>query len=66
MKNFNKLVRDKIPDIIRGQPRTEILSAASYISELDKKLDEEIAEYQESKNFRTHSGGRGRGYLRNL
>ena len=69
MKNFNKLVRDKIPDIIRedgGQPRTEILSAASYISELDKKLDEEIAEYQESKNFLTHSGGRGRGYLRNL
>ena len=54
LKNFNKLVRDKIPDIIRedgGQPRTEILSAASYISELDKKLDEEIAEYQDSKEL---------------
>ena len=54
MKIFNKLVRDKIPDIIReggGRPHTEILSAAAYITELDKKLDEEIAEYQESKEL---------------
>ena len=54
MKIFNKLVRDKIRDIIReggGIPYTEILSAAAYITELDKKLDEEIAEYQESKEL---------------
>lgn len=55
MKNslFNKLVRDKIPSIIESDGKTclsEILSDANYIRLLDEKLNEECAEYQESKS----------------
>jgi predicted house-cleaning noncanonical NTP pyrophosphatase (MazG superfamily) len=52
MQEFRKLVRDKIPDIIRQQgetPRIEILSDDAYLTELDKKLFEEMEEYQGSK-----------------
>ncbi len=51
---FNKLVRDKIPDMIINEgliPETRILSDEEYISELDRKLDEEIAEYHQDKNL---------------
>ena len=44
----NKLVRDKIPEIIEKAGKTpvsHILSDKEYISELDKKLNEECAEY---------------------
>jgi len=54
MQEFNKLVRDKIPDMIRQQGETasiEILSDNEYLAELDKKLSEEIEEYQESKEL---------------
>lgn len=54
MQAFNKLVRDKIPDIIKQQgwsPCTEILSDDRYLIELDKKLAEEIEEYQKSKEL---------------
>lgn len=54
MREFKKLVRDKIPDIIKQQgvtPYIEILSDDKYLLELDKKLNEEIKEYQESKDL---------------
>ncbi len=50
----NKLVRDKIPEIIDNAgktPVTHILSDDEYISELDKKLNEECAEYQADKSL---------------
>ncbi len=48
----NKLVRDKIPDIIRGngdKPVTRKLDANSFKRELWRKLQEEIAEFLESQ-----------------
>ncbi len=48
---YNKLVRDKIPDIImrRGdKPVTQILDAGAYRRELRRKLQEEVAEFGES------------------
>ena len=51
---MGKLVRDKIPDIIRAAgktPVTEILSNEEYLKELDKKLNEEVAEYQADKSI---------------
>ena len=47
-KFYNKLVRDKIPEIIECDGKrciTEILSEEDYISALDKKIGEELAEY---------------------
>lgn len=52
-KIYNKLVRDKIPQIIEstGQScKTRILSEEEYQQKLDEKLTEELAEYQESKS----------------
>ena len=49
-----KLVRDKIPAIILAdgkKPITRILNTEEYLEELDKKLNEEIAEYQEDKSI---------------
>ena len=45
--SYNKLVRDKIPDIIRSngeEPITRILSEEEYKLELEKKLQEELNE----------------------
>ena len=50
---YNKLVRDRIPEIIRakgGECTTRILSDAEYADALDKKLGEELAEYLDSHN----------------
>ena len=50
---YNKLVRDKIPEIIRASGKTcttATLSQADYQQMLDQKLYEELAEYQESKS----------------
>ena len=47
-KIYNKLVRDKIPEIIELDGKkcvTEMLSHEQYIAALDSKLDEELAEY---------------------
>lgn len=47
-KLYNKLVRDKIPQIIenKGQKaNTKILSNEEYLNELNKKLQEEVKEY---------------------
>ena len=50
MKTFNKLVRDKIPDMIRSHgevPFTRVLDDEEYRKCLDEKLDEEIREFRE-------------------
>lgn len=54
MKRYNKLVRDRIPEIIEldGKKCTyETLSDENYMSLLDQKLSEELSEYQESKSL---------------
>ena len=53
MKTYNKLVRDKIPEIIMSDGRkvkTKILDDEEYKSELNKKLQEEVKEYLENNN----------------
>lgn len=54
MKVYNKLVRDKIPDIIKAEGKivkTRRLSNEEYKSELNKKLQEEMKEYLEDNNI---------------
>ncbi len=54
MKTFNKLVRDTIPDIIRGNgetPTVRILGDKEYERELNKKLQEEVNEYLADGNI---------------
>lgn len=54
MKIFNKLVRDKIPEIIEKDgcmPKVHILSEDDYLMELGKKLLEEVKEYHADKNL---------------
>lgn len=54
MKVYNKLVRDKIPEIIEADGKTcmtRILSDEEYIASLEAKLNEEVAEYQADKNL---------------
>ena len=51
---YNKLVRDRIPEIIEADGKTcvcEVLSDEDYLRLLDQKLNEELAEYQESKSL---------------
>ena len=51
---YQKLVRDKIPEIIKASGKiceTEILSDEEYLELLDRKLDEELAEYRQDKNI---------------
>ncbi len=53
-KHYHKLVRDKIPQIIEESGKTcktRILSREEYCKMLDEKLEEELAEYQESKSL---------------
>ena len=52
MQVYNKLVRDKIPEIIESnegiKPKTRILETTEYLKELNIKLKEELNEYLES------------------
>lgn len=51
---FNKLVRDKIPEIIEkngGKAVTRTLTDEEFKEYLEKKLDEEVAEFHESKSI---------------
>ena len=53
-KKYNKLVRDRIPEIIESSGNTcitEILSDEDYLRMLDAKLDEELAEYHADQNI---------------
>jgi len=54
MKQYNKLIRDKIPEIIQAEGRKctiEVLSDKDYLSHLNKKLVEEVNEYTESNDI---------------
>lgn len=51
---YHKLVRDRIPQIIRQSGKecvTAVLPEAEYLALLDEKLNEELAEYQQSKSM---------------
>lgn len=53
-KMYNKLVRDKIPEIIEksgNKCEIEVLSDEDYLKMLDAKLDEELAEYHNDQNL---------------
>jgi len=53
MTVYNKLVRDKIPEIMESKgekPKFRILSDEEYICSLEQKLDEEVGEYHQDKN----------------
>ncbi|MBE6586463.1 MAG: phosphoribosyl-ATP pyrophosphohydrolase [Ruminococcaceae bacterium] len=52
-KIYNKLVRDRIPEIIKAGGSTctvRVLSDEEYLSMLDAKLTEELAEYHADGN----------------
>lgn len=54
MINYNKLVRDKIPEIISEngeKPVIRILDNTEYTTCLEKKLDEEVSEYHETREI---------------
>ncbi len=51
---YNKLVRDRIPEIIEASGKsckTVVLDDAEYLRMLDAKLDEELAEYHKDQNI---------------
>ena len=53
MKEFNKLVRDRIPELIRSGgeiPHTRILDPEEYALRLEQKLDEEVSEFHRDHN----------------
>jgi predicted house-cleaning noncanonical NTP pyrophosphatase (MazG superfamily) len=53
MPTYNKLVRDRIPEIIEKEGktyRTTILNDDQFKSELQKKLKEEVQEYLDAEN----------------
>ena len=53
MKQYHKLIRDHIPEIIEskgGKAEIRILSDEEYPIYLEAKLDEEVGEYHRDKN----------------
>lgn len=53
-KIYNKLVRDRIPEIIEASGNSciiEVLSDEKYLEMIDAKLDEELAEYHKDQNI---------------
>ena len=54
MPVYNKLVRDKIPEIIEKSGKKciiETMDEKTYLDSLDNKLYEELAEYQQDKSI---------------
>lgn len=50
---YNKLVRDRIPEMIEAQgetPHIRILEQEEFLQHLEAKLDEEVGEYHRDKN----------------
>lgn len=53
VKEYDKLVRDDIPEIIRKDGKTPVITVATgpeYNEMLRQKLDEEVQEYQDSQD----------------
>ncbi len=53
-KVYNKAIRDKVPNAIEASGKKyELLKLSNeqFLSELEKKLSEEVNEYQESKDL---------------
>lgn len=51
---YNKLVRDRIPEIIEASGKScvvEVLGDDEYLRAIDAKLDEELGEYHEERNI---------------
>ena len=51
MPTYNKLIRNKIPQIIKHtgkRPKTKIQTTDEYIKEICKKTEEELTEYLEA------------------
>ena len=54
LKKYNKLVRDRIPEVIEKdghKAKFKTLSEKSFLTALDKKLMEEVKEYQADKSI---------------
>ena len=54
IKKYNKLIRDRIPEIIKESGKTcitEVISDEEYLKMIDAKLDEELAEYHRDQNI---------------
>lgn len=54
MRIYNKLVRNKIPDIMLNngvKPVIQILDDKDYLAALERKLNEEVDEYHNDKNI---------------
>lgn len=54
MIGYDKLIRDKIPEIIESSGKKcviEVMDDDTYLKYLDQKLDEELAEYQADKSL---------------
>lgn len=54
MTEYDKLIRDKIPEIIEGSGKkciVEVMDDDMYLQYLDRKLGEELAEYQADKSL---------------
>ena len=54
MPQYDKLVRDRIPEIIESTGRscdTRIVFGDEFYSYLDKKLDEEVSEFRQDRNL---------------
>ncbi|PJJ30826.1 putative house-cleaning noncanonical NTP pyrophosphatase (MazG superfamily) [[Clostridium] celerecrescens 18A] len=54
MKRYDKLVRDRIPEVIEAKGKRavcRILSDEEYMMELEEKLNEEVKEYLEDKSL---------------
>lgn len=54
MIEYDKLVRDKIPEIIENSGKkciVEVMDDETYLKYLDAKLGEELAEYQADKSL---------------
>ena len=54
MIEYDKLIRDKIPEIIEQSGKkciVEVMDNDTYIEYLDQKLNEELSEYQQDKSI---------------
>lgn len=54
MIEYDKLIRDRIPEIIERSGKkciVEVMDDVTYLQYLDQKLNEELAEYQADKSL---------------